>query len=74
MHLKFPLFLLWKPPYLCVYDVIASLFYTCICKMKQIRYEKNHSIFMYMSNITIKDHLYKKLCENMLKLRFYASY
>ena len=24
MHLKFPLFLLWKPPYLCVYDIIAS--------------------------------------------------
>ena len=51
MHLKFPLYLIWKPPYVCVYDVIIIY-----AKMKQIRFERNnvHSIFMYMSNITIK--------------------
>ena len=36
-------------------------------KNKQISVEKNHSIFMYMSNIILKEPLYKKLCDYMLK-------
>ena len=68
MHLKFPLFL-YGSRHICVFMTSQPPNYTCVyAKMKQVNLKNNfHSIFMYMSNITIKDHLNKKFCDYMLK-------
>ena len=47
---------LWRHSLLIIY-----------AKMKQDLKNNFHSIFMYMSDIAIKDHLYKKFCDYMLK-------
>ena len=64
MHLKFPFFM-EAAIFVCLWRYYLLIIYA---KTKQIRFENNfHSSFMYMSNITIKDHLYKKFCDYMLK-------